>query len=162
MKFTPRTAEEIVERVREIARLDLFGAERTDLLTYVPFESAKEFLKEGADQEEWDKECLENTQQNIVKEIREYMPFAWDKANNARGLSANRSISHMRAWVWLLGHDELAKSLFDDYNNYGKPQLVQICELPEVNLDWRQWDDNHWSNSEDGPGTTAKEALGRS
>jgi hypothetical protein len=71
------------------------------------------------------------------------MDFAWDKANNGRGISANRSIAHYQAWLWLLGV-EWCDTLMDDYEFYGKPQLIRICEY--LGLDPKQWDDGERVN----------------
>jgi hypothetical protein len=77
------------------------------------------------------------------------MPFAWEKANDCRGLSANRSIEHMTAWLWMLG-DDLADKMDGLYEYYGKPCLRAICE--KYGCKWQQWDDGVWRNSEDDDG----------
>ena len=71
------------------------------------------------------------------------MEFAWDKANNCRGISASRSIDHYSVWIWLLG-DEDKLSDIRDYEYYGKPQLVEICEL--YGWDHSKWDDGVRTN----------------
>lgn len=53
---------------------------------------------------------------------------------------------HYHNWLWLLGEDELANSLLD-YEHYGKPHLVKICEY--LGLDSSQWDDGLRVNSEE-------------
>ena len=84
------------------------------------------------------------------------MGFAWDKANNRRGLSSGRSIDHMRTWLWLDGKDDLAEQI-EDYEYYGKPQLVAVCN--EYGIDWKQYDDGEWVNNEDDTPKTAEEVL---
>jgi hypothetical protein len=72
------------------------------------------------------------------------MDFAWEKANNCRGLSAMRTMTHYKAWLWLLGQDG-----FDDlenYSHYGKDNLVRICKF--FDLDPKKWDDGRRVNSE--------------
>lgn len=64
-----------------------------------------------------------------------YMPFAWDKANNGRGFSASRSMSHYQAWIWLAGDDIGDLS---EYDSYGKDNLVKICK--HYGWDHSQWD----------------------
>jgi hypothetical protein len=81
--------------------------------------------------------------------MHDYMSFAWDKANNCRGLSAGRSIDHMKAWLWLLGESEMAAKIAH-FSHYGKPQLRAICE--RFGWDWRAWDDGEWRNNEDDDG----------
>lgn len=75
----------------------------------------------------------------------EYMPFAWEKANNCRGLSAGRSLAHYTAWLWLDGDNEIWPTL-EDYEYYGKDKLVEICNY--LGIDSKQWDDGIRKNSE--------------
>ena len=82
--------------------------------------------------------------------MEDYMPFAWDKANGCRGLSALRSLIHFAAWLWLLSNEDYNhfggfKGL-SDYQFYGKEKLIDICE--RFNWDHFQWDDGVRSNSE--------------
>lgn len=137
-----RTAEEIIKRIDERREHDLFGFEWPYYLDGLTFEQAKPYLKEDATGENW----KVKTATEIRQEAIDYMSFAWDKANNCRGISANRSISHYQAWLWMLGED-WADSLWDDYEYYGKPQLVRICEY--FGLDQNQWDDGIRTNTDD-------------
>lgn len=146
-----RTVGEILAEIERVQAEDIFGAATSDLVQALPFQSAKPFLKDGVTEEQW-KQSTEPAQ-----EIRDYMGFAWGKANDCRGLSASRSIDHMRAWLWLDGKDELSKRLDDVYEFYGKPCLVLICK--EYGIDWRALDDGCWVNSEDEDGLSAEAAL---
>lgn len=154
--FTARTPGAIVARIKEIETADFFGAETSDILVYLPFIHAQPFLKDGVTSEEWAKSQKINNRETILAEILDYMPFAWEKANDCRGLSAGRSISHMRAWLWLLG-DELAGKI-DDYSYYGKPELRAICE--KYGFNWKEWDNGEWREYEDGPFLTPEEVEG--
>jgi hypothetical protein len=62
--------------------------------------------------------------------MRDYMEFAWGKADDHRGLSAMRSVEKFKAWVWLLGNDKLVEFCEDDdhYAYYGAPVLQRICQ----------------------------------
>jgi hypothetical protein len=139
-----RTQEEIVARIREIQPVDFFGWEATDLLAYLSFELAKPFLKDDATAEEWAEADKPFTRESVVAEIVEYMPFAWDKANDQRGISANRSISHMRAWTWLLNDGTYEKMEALEYQHYRKEKLISFCE--SMGLDWKQWYDGERTN----------------
>ena len=91
---------------------------------------------------------MDYTKENVIEEIRDYLSFAWDKANDCRGLSAFRSIQHFRNWFYMFGNedcDELVDEM-EDYMYYGKPWLVIISEL--VDFDWREEDDGCWVNSD--------------
>lgn len=138
-----RAQEEIVKRINERQADDFFGFEVGEYYAFLTYENAKQFLKDSVTKEQFEETTYKG---QTPKEVMiDYMPFAWDKANNCRGLSAGRSIQHYVAWLWLDGNDELAESI-EDYEFYGKPQLVQICEY--LGIDPAQWDDGIRVNSE--------------
>jgi hypothetical protein len=144
-----RTISEIEAKIK--AADDLFGTVRGDLMQWLPFDRAKEMdlVSDTATAEKWAEAGFPRplSDEAAINEIKGYMPFAWDKANNCRGLSAGRSILHMQAWLWLLGADD---AQLDDYTHYGKPQLKAICEA--FGIDWKALDDGHWRNNEDDAG----------
>ncbi len=150
-----RSIEEIAAKMRDKNFADFLGTRQGDLLEWLPFDQAREWLKPEATKGDWDKAGFPRPLGDaaVIAQIKDYMPFAWEKANNCRGISAGRSISHMQAWLWLLGADDAVAAL-DDYSHYGKPQLRAICEALEI--DWSSLDDGHWRNSEsdDGAGPT--------
>lgn len=144
-----RTQEEIVAKIKGTTQEeDFFGHKRGDWIAFLTFDNAKEFLKQDALEEaekEWG--AVPDTDEDVLNRIREYLEFAWDKANNLRGLSASRSIEHMEAWIWLLGNEELAKQ-FDEveYEHYGKEKLIVISEY--VGFNWKEHDDGVRTNGE--------------
>lgn len=123
-----RTEHEIVERCRELGRTneDFFGFQRSDLLPFVSFEAAREFLNDSATAENWEHKPLSDDA--VRAEMLDYVDFAWGKALDHRGLSAERSIEHYKAWIWLLG-DEFPEA---GYKNYGAPTLLAICKKYEL------------------------------
>ena len=135
-----RTDEEILARIKEVERNDWLGTERGDLIEVLPFENVKPFLEEGVTEEEWTP--LARDPDSVKARMLDYMPFAWEKANDCRGISASRSMSHFAAWTWLIGEDfgNLQK-----YEFYGKPNLVAICE--RFGWDHKQWDDGERTNT---------------
>lgn len=148
--MSKRTTEEILI---EIERLKADGAwfSPSDLIQALPFEAAKPFLKDEVTEDQW----VQTT--DPESEIRNYMDFAWGKANGCRGLSAGRSVEHMQAWLWLDGKDELSKRLDDVYEFYGKTCLALVCK--EYGIDWRQYDDGEWRNDECSHAYNAEQAL---
>ena len=120
-----RTTEEIIKRLDEIkeSKLDFFGFESIDLLTVLPYDKAKPYLKEDTKPEDWKPDACDD--EAVKKRIVEYLDFAWEKAHDHRGLSASRSISHFSAWCWLLGDDEAFAFVTDEknYPPYGAPVL---------------------------------------
>lgn len=127
-EFTLPTVDDVLERCR--TNTDYFGFSLDVLVPYLPIEMAREFLK--PDVSEWEQLTLNRTV--IINEMTEYMEFAWEKALDERGLSANRSIIKMQAWLWLLGDTELLAFAENDrnYPMYGKPILRRICEVYEL------------------------------
>ena len=137
-----RTDQEILDRIEvvNLAGRDWLRTERTDLISRLPHEAAKRFLKpEFAAPDEWVQSPRDR--ESLIAEMAEYMPFAWDKANNGRGISAGRSLSHFSAWIWLAG-DDLGD--LNDYEFYGKDNLARICA--HYGWDSRQWDDGERHN----------------
>jgi len=117
-----RTDEEILARIEERKARDFFGFEAIDLIARLPFSAAKHLLVEGAKEDEWT--VLPRDRESLLKEMLEYMDFAWEKANNERGISAGRSMHHYMAWTWLAG-DDLGE--LTDYEYYGKDNLLKIA-----------------------------------
>jgi hypothetical protein len=140
-----KTPAEIHARIEELSSgtEDYLGFQRNDLINALTFEEARRYLKDDvtdADGEKWQQDT------DSLREAHNYAPFAWDKANSNRGLSAGRSIEHYKAWLWLLGHDQLASTLDDHYEYYGKPCLVLVCEF--LDIPWDHLDDGRWVNNE--------------
>lgn len=135
-----RTQDEIVERIKMRKQDDFLGFEWQEYLFYLDFDHAKEFLKPEVQEKDWpfpDK-------RSPIDVLKEYMPFAWDKANNCRSISAERSINHFIAWLWLAKEDEILGEVEKDYEfnyePYGKPILRKICD--HFGWDWKKWDES--------------------
>ena len=118
----PRTDDEIISRINVVADRDFFGFEVSDLVVRLEYEKAKQFIPTDVIQKDW--EVVSREPADVISMMRNYMSFAWEKANDCRGLSAGRSLSHYSAWIWLAG-DDLGNLL--DYEFYGKDKLVLIC-----------------------------------
>lgn len=134
-----RTDEEILARIEAVKDNDWLGIERSDLLVRLPFATAKPFLADDADEATW--EVQPRDRESVLAEMLDYMPFAWGKANDQRGISAGRSMSHYSAWTWLIGEDF---GNLGNYQDYGKGNLTAICE--RFGWDAKQWDDGVRSN----------------
>ena len=123
-----RTADDIAEHIKRVNQLgdDVFGFQMSDLIAYLPYDLAKIYLEDDVVEEQWNSSVVIPDRELIIKQMRDYMDFAWNKALNHRGLSANRSIDHFRAWLWLLEDENLLDGI--DYKQYGTPMLAAICE----------------------------------
>lgn len=142
-----KTQEEIKNRFIERQKNDYFGFEISEYLDFMTFDTAKslDLLKEGVTLEKWHEEVfVVATKENVMKKMLKYMEFAWEKANGCRGISANRSISHFKAWLWLMNDGNLEKMNAIEYEHYGKEKLIFICEA--YGWDWKQWDDGVRTN----------------
>lgn len=141
-----RTQQEIIDKIKSTDEYDdFFGVIRCDLVDFLEYENAKEFLKEGATKKKWDKLRTPMTDAAIKKEINKYMQFAWEKANSCRGLSANRSINHMSAWLWILNDATLIEEFEEtEYTHYGKEKLIVVCNALKIN--WKKLDDGIRTN----------------
>lgn len=131
-----RTQEEIVQRIKDIEDDDLFGFQTGDLIEYLDYEYAKPFLKDEITEEKW--KSIRKLAETPKEQMINYMEFAWQKANDKRGLSAGRTMEHYTAWLWLDGDDEIWPTL-DKYEFYGKLHLIRICHY--LGLDPTKWDD---------------------
>jgi len=140
-----RTDDEIIARIVAVKDDDWIGTQRGELIRRLPLDAAREFLTKEADVADW--KPLPRDRDYVLMELVDYMSYAWDKANNRRGLSAGRSLDHMTSWLWLMAEDKfLAAMHMRDYSHYGKSQLRAICE--RFNVDWRELDDGRWANDD--------------
>jgi len=144
-----RTQKEIEDKY--LQEKDEIFSFATDLLYYLSWDTVKKYIKEEYVKEVESGEKKWEQLTNPIGEIVNYIPFAWDKANNCRGLSAQRSINHFMNWFWLIDKDfyiKLKNSYDNAYCYYGKPQLVSICNhlerISDMKIDWKQYDAKNW------------------
>ena len=126
-----RTQEEIVAYTRAHFENWFFVMTAHDIMKYLSFESAREFLDDDVSAEDWkENNCpAVLTEETVIAEMADYLDFAFEKARNERGLSAARSLQHYTNWFWLLG-DEAVKEIGDllEYENYGISHLERISD----------------------------------
>ena len=136
------TQKEVVERYKNIIESDKTGLmyefSGKMLFPYLSFE----YLRSKANKEATDKEIKDFmeilTKEKILKEATDYLKFAWEKCNNERGISSNRSIYHYIEWFWLMGEYDFSTKIqneFDgNYHSYGAHILKMIeTKLKEMN-----------------------------
>lgn len=121
-----RTQDEIVTKLK--GSNSFFGFDSEVLVPYLDFEHAKPFLKPEASAETWPGKYP--SREEVLAEAKKYMEeIGWPKVEDHRGISANRTIEKMEAWIWMLGEDELLRRVTEvDYPQYGAPKLKVICE----------------------------------
>ena len=138
-----RTQDEILEQLTVIEKGDVLGFGRSVLIDFLDYEHAAPFLKEEVTKAEWD----EVRKDEPLAEIRDYLPFAWEKANNYHGISAYRSLVKIEQWAWMSGNEELMRMVnSDSYGAYGKNQLRAVTV--HLGMDASQFDDGVRHNSE--------------
>ena len=130
-----KSAEKIKGKINAGFANDVFGIAFNDLVEALPFADAKgylkdEFLMKDSAEAEWESSRIK-TDDDVKARMLDYLPFAWEKAEDQRGLSADRSIRHFAAWAWLIDN-EFYEKIEDMYNNnyfpYGEPILAYISE----------------------------------
>lgn len=128
-----RTQEEILEKFLEVD--DVFNTQKADLSNFLQLETCRHLLDPVA-VEKIDKGENKWTLYTDAKPlILDYLPFAYNKARNRRGLSAARSLLHMKAWIWLDDEEfyqEICKLVREDESkesdDYGINILDKISE----------------------------------
>lgn len=137
MTALPRTTAEIVQRIEHVRPDDPFGFQSTALLSFLPFLLAAPYLKPDTTKAQWDALRNDADIDPVTEVAKRYLTFAMDKADQHRGISANRSVDHYRAWLWLLGKDDAID--WEAYPQYGAPILRQVTEV----MGWQDvWEDN--------------------
>jgi hypothetical protein len=124
-----RSAEEVLKRIKIESEEDVFGMAIHDLIGVLTFDEAESIRKEDVSREDWG-EVLSRDVDEIKKRLLDYLPFAIEKCVGHRGISASRSISHMRNFVWLMGDEEALAFVEEEsnYPNYGAPILRYLCK----------------------------------
>ncbi len=140
-----RTQEEILARIEKVKAYDWIGTITNDLILWLTLENVSGMLAKPLTEQEWAEVQAKNVPP--LEQIAGYLPFAWGKANDCRGLSAGRSLDHMKAWLWLADYEDDVIDLLSDYDYYGKPQLVFCSVL--AGFPWPTSDDGRWVTSED-------------
>lgn len=138
-----RTQEEITARIEELSLKDHLGFERASLLEYLDFDHAKEYLREGVTQAQWDRTRPELDFQPIRDRIILRLPVAWLMANQCRQLAVTSAVSYFKTWLWLLEKDEVAEMMFP-LIWIGKYQLMILSRY--VGFPDGNHDDNVWRN----------------
>jgi hypothetical protein len=123
--------DEIVLRARSRQRFDMFGFEYLEYLDALDYESATEFLTDEARADKSVKEDWKpnlTSRESVLERMKDYLPFAFEKARNQRGLSAMRSLKHFTAWTWLAGDRGLSEAIATyPGDDYGLAMLGQIA-----------------------------------
>lgn len=76
--------------------------------------------------------------------LRDYFPFACEKATDHRGISASRSVEKLTEFAWAAGFDDAVAAMdAAPYQNYGAPQLHALAQA----VDGLVWPDTEALNN---------------
>ncbi len=135
------TKEEVDARYKERAPVDMLGFEVDEYTPYMSIEGVRPLANEGVTDETLKETQLTLNRGEMVADMERYMEFAFEKANNQRGISASRSIQHYIAWTWLAGDYDLStriNTVFEnEYLEFGISILQGICEF--YGWDWTRY-----------------------
>ena len=124
-----RKPEDIKKFMEKFDKEDFFGVIAHDCIRCLPYDAAAEYISDDVTADDWDALYLKN-EEEVISEIIKYLPFAYKKAENERGLLAIRSLQHFLAWFYCLGVDEMVSTIHymmnSDYAPYGMPILQRI------------------------------------
>lgn len=101
----------------------LDGRDIYRLAKFLTFDQLKMFglePKEGVTEEDWNKETIPFTRENIIKQLESDVDFGFDKALNKRGISAGLMFEVVRMWNWIL-EEGLENWSEGNYAQYGLP-----------------------------------------
>lgn len=116
-----RTPDEIKARIEHTD--GVLGFKTEVLVSHLPYEAAEEYLKDDVTADQWEQN------RDPMGSLREYLDVAADKARNKRGISAERSVDKLGAWLWLAGRDDLLHEFENArYEPYGRPKLRTLAD----------------------------------
>lgn len=129
-------SDEVKFKYESIKAQDFLGFSAEAYLPFMNWEDAKEYYKEEFRQKvdsgeiKYTNVIIEEAAQDFL----DYMNFAWDKAQNMRGISASRSIEKLSAMLYCMNRADLAEEIQREelYNPYGAPALINICKKMRI------------------------------
>lgn len=142
-----RSQKEILDKIEELEKtdFDFTGIMQQDLKKRLTWSNVQPYLKpehrSSVCPPEWKVSSIIEKEE-ILKEMRDYIDFAYEKAYDQRGLSAIRSIMHYMCWIWLLGKEydgflsKIMNAFLNNFEPYGIPILRMIAD--EFGWDWKK------------------------
>jgi len=125
MTRTTRTQTEISDRAADVD--DPFGWACEVLLYQLDYDAIRPVLADGVTADDW--AAARASELNVETAARAYLLFAVGKADDERGISAERSVIKLREYAWLLGRDDVITAMdAAPYPPYGKPTLRAFAD----------------------------------
>lgn len=118
-----------------------------DLLQFLPFNIAKDYLSKETTAEEWEMYYRPLKKGNVIGLMESYMSTAWDSCLNKRPTSSSTSLAHYKTWLWILEDQESIDylNIEENYTCFGAPILKYICDRYGWNLTTfiEEWEREH-------------------
>ena len=113
-----KTLEQVLESFKSET---LDGRDASRLANFIKAEDLSKLgfsLKEGVTPEEYNKEVIEWTRENVLIQLKSDVEFGFEKALNQRGISAGLMYGVVTMWNKIL---EEGLENFEEYAQYGLP-----------------------------------------
>lgn len=149
--MTIRTQQEILACIEAYKDSIDHPALADALVVFLTYENAFSWAPDTiafSSKAEWD--AMRASGCTPLETIKNYLPLAWYESNSRYDFGVQRSIDRLIAGLWMAGYNDDVLYMFEDYQYYGKPQLVFCSTL--VGFDWRAHDNAHWTNGENHKG----------
>lgn len=113
-----RTQDEI--KARYDASTDMFGFDREVLAESMDLTTLAAAGYGVSQLDDWEP----TAGAQLEDKARDYLTFAIGKVEDHRGISADRSVTKLREYAWLMGRDDVVAAMdAEDYAQYGAPML---------------------------------------
>lgn len=115
-----------LEQLKNYKSKCLDGRDFHRLMRFIPYSMIEDFDIEPAEEfnseEKWNKDLLEFTRENILKELERDVAFGFEKALNKRSISSSLMFECVRLWNYILEEGlENWGSNASCYKHYGLP-----------------------------------------
>lgn len=94
------------------------GRDLYRLAQFIPDDMLSRFGLEPNPDQQGNREVLEFTRENILKQLEKDVDFGFEKALDQRGISSSLMYNVVKMWNWVL---EEGLEDFEDYAQYGLP-----------------------------------------
>lgn len=94
------------------------GRDLNRLSQFVPDDMLSRFGLKLNEEAQGNREVLEFTRENVLKQLEKDVDFGFEKALNQRGISSSLMYQVVKMWNWVL---EEGLEDFEDYAQYGLP-----------------------------------------
>lgn len=124
-----RSDIEVLNRIKDIERFDVFRLQSLPLIKVLPFELATKFLPILCSQHDWNQHS--RVQRSILEKMRRHIARDWRHANLNHHCKMYKTLSRCASWLWLAGNEKIVIDL-GKYKDCGKGELIKICNY----YDW--------------------------